>query len=497
MPVRTIPISDFSGGLNVSDKEDTLYSSRSGLAYTPLAKDVLSIGKALYQRLGFARWLDTGHYHGRVVLLNDDWRGYGPVVFLVDDDVTTNVDQDQFSATRTAPSVPRTPRQPPVGNAYTFSILTPDNQSVNINYAAAITVTWTQRKGARRYLVRITDFDTGAEAHYKADAPPVTVTQSPTSAVYYQVPAGTLEASKTYLLKVWAILKETWDGGIDQMEQATNNRTFTTKLRAPTNLAPVGEIATLTPTFTCDAVAKAVRYKVKIYDATGTTVLHTSIPLLLPSYPLGPGVLTDYATKQWSVTAYPDAACTAAYGVESEKVRIYKIELDDTLADATEGTAYTGTVAATGGTGPYTYAVTSGTLPAGLSLSSGGSITGTPTTAATSDFTVTATDANGDTGSRAYSVMASNVLGNYAYTQTGTRYGNIPRSEDLTWNAGIGAWGSTTMGSANLQWTGSQWRWRFIWDNLGQYIEVYRADANGPQNFTDPWGNVVTVTKNP
>jgi hypothetical protein len=83
------------------------------------------------------------------------------------------------------------------------------------------------------------------------------------------------------------------------------------------------------------------------------------------------------------------------------------ITLDDTLADGTVGAAYTGAVAATGGTGPYTYAVTSGTLPAGLTLASNGAVTGTPTTAATSAFTVTATDTNGDTGSRAYSVTVA------------------------------------------------------------------------------------------
>jgi hypothetical protein len=46
-------------------------------------------------------------------------------------------------------------------------------------------------------------------------------------------------------------------------------------------------------------------------------------------------------------------------------------------------------------------------LPAGLTLASNGAVTGTPTTAATSAFTVTATDANGDTGSRAYSVTVA------------------------------------------------------------------------------------------
>ncbi|MBV7537867.1 putative Ig domain-containing protein [Duganella sp. sic0402] len=47
---------------------------------------------------------------------------------------------------------------------------------------------------------------------------------------------------------------------------------------------------------------------------------------------------------------------------------------------------------ASGGMGPYTYAVTSGTLPAGLTLSTGGLLAGTPTTAGMYSFSVTATD---------------------------------------------------------------------------------------------------------
>lgn len=47
------------------------------------------------------------------------------------------------------------------------------------------------------------------------------------------------------------------------------------------------------------------------------------------------------------------------------------------------------------GTAPITWAVTAGTLPAGLSLSSGGTISGTPTTAAGYSFTVTATNSVG------------------------------------------------------------------------------------------------------
>src|SRR5258708_33735849 len=51
---------------------------------------------------------------------------------------------------------------------------------------------------------------------------------------------------------------------------------------------------------------------------------------------------------------------------------------------------------ATGGAAPSTLAVTSGSLPAGLSLS-GNQISGVPTAAATSGFTLTVTDSAGKT----------------------------------------------------------------------------------------------------
>src|SRR5581483_9364689 len=64
------------------------------------------------------------------------------------------------------------------------------------------------------------------------------------------------------------------------------------------------------------------------------------------------------------------------------------------LPSVQEGTAYNVTVAATGGTAPYTWALSSGSLPAGLTLSSAGVITGTPTASGTSSFAITATDSS-------------------------------------------------------------------------------------------------------
>ena len=63
------------------------------------------------------------------------------------------------------------------------------------------------------------------------------------------------------------------------------------------------------------------------------------------------------------------------------------------LPTAQPGTAYSQTLNATGGTSPYTWTLVSA-LPAGLSLSPGGQISGTPTTAGVTNFTVRATDSS-------------------------------------------------------------------------------------------------------
>ena len=70
-------------------------------------------------------------------------------------------------------------------------------------------------------------------------------------------------------------------------------------------------------------------------------------------------------------------------------------------------TAYSETVSATGGETPYSWSVISGSLPSGLDLgSSTGVISGTPTSAGTSNFTVQVTDSQGtpDTDTQALSI---------------------------------------------------------------------------------------------
>jgi YVTN family beta-propeller protein len=75
------------------------------------------------------------------------------------------------------------------------------------------------------------------------------------------------------------------------------------------------------------------------------------------------------------------------------------------LSDSIQGSAYSRTITAGGGTAPYTYLVTSGSLPVGLTLSTTGVISGTPNAAGIFNFVVTATDANGCAGTMAYTLL--------------------------------------------------------------------------------------------
>jgi hypothetical protein len=80
------------------------------------------------------------------------------------------------------------------------------------------------------------------------------------------------------------------------------------------------------------------------------------------------------------------------------------------LPTGTIGTSYSQTFAVSGGTTPFTWSATSGTLPAGLTLSSAGVLSGTPTTAGTSNFTIKVADAAGGSASKAFSLNINTSL---------------------------------------------------------------------------------------
>ncbi|MGE0101487.1 MAG: putative Ig domain-containing protein [Blastocatellales bacterium] len=116
------------------------------------------------------------------------------------------------------------------------------------------------------------------------------------------------------------------------------------------------------------------------------------------------GTPTSAGAFNFTVTAADANGCT---GARSYTVNITcpTITLNPvTLPGGTAGTGYNHALTAGGGTAPYSFSVTAGSLPGGLTLTSGGTLSGTPTSAGAFNFTVTAADANGCTGTRSYTV---------------------------------------------------------------------------------------------
>lgn len=109
------------------------------------------------------------------------------------------------------------------------------------------------------------------------------------------------------------------------------------------------------------------------------------------------------------------------------------------LAKGVVGTAYSQTLAASGGKGGYGFSAPSTDLPKGLVLDAGGTLSGTPTQVGSYNFTVTATDSLGFAGAHSYTVAitdsaTSGITPNtLAEATAGTLY-----SQAFTASGGIG-----------------------------------------------------------
>ncbi|MGA8150920.1 MAG: putative Ig domain-containing protein [Terriglobales bacterium] len=101
----------------------------------------------------------------------------------------------------------------------------------------------------------------------------------------------------------------------------------------------------------------------------------------------------------------------------------------NSLPEGTVGVAYNQTLQATSGAPPYKWSRTTGSLPAGLSLGTNGAISGVPTAAGTSSFTVQVLDSTTPTPQTATTSLSitinpstasnSRLNGNYAFLVSG------------------------------------------------------------------------------
>jgi hypothetical protein len=101
----------------------------------------------------------------------------------------------------------------------------------------------------------------------------------------------------------------------------------------------------------------------------------------------GTTLFTVRVTDSAGVPDTADLACSLTVQPAAAGVSV----VNTVLTGGTVGVAYTATLTATGGTGPYTFQHVSG-KPTWMTIASNGSITGTPDAAAVSSIIVTATD---------------------------------------------------------------------------------------------------------
>ncbi|WP_202920290.1 Ig-like domain-containing protein [Urbifossiella limnaea] len=123
----------------------------------------------------------------------------------------------------------------------------------------------------------------------------------------------------------------------------------------------------------------------------------------------GAGALTGTPTLSGTYTFTVQA--TDAFGSTGTRPYTLVVPLvlsPASLPDGTLGVVYSQAVTVAGGVAPYLFSVSAGALPDGLTLdTNSGTITGTPSVANTFNFTITATNGAGRSGSRSYSVVVA------------------------------------------------------------------------------------------
>ena len=149
----------------------------------------------------------------------------------------------------------------------------------------------------------------------------------------------------------------------------------------------------------------------RIYSSDGSSLIRIisgTTHTVTGSFSLGTGVVPS------SVMAV-DAAKNRLYVIGTSNSVNYLYIVDDgsnvalaitstTLPAGVVNQAYAASLSASGGTAPYSWSLASGTLPTGLAVNTNGALQGTPTTAATFNFSIRATDSLSQSATQSFSV---------------------------------------------------------------------------------------------
>lgn len=225
-------------------------------------------------------------------------------------------------------------------------------------------------------------------------------------------PGSGLLSGSTFVVGDFAFTVTATDTGTSGASAPfTVTQGYTLRVTPPTLQITPGSLpgATVATSYTATLAASggAAPYSFTVTGGALPTGLNLSPAGVISGTPSAGGTFTFTVTASDSGPAPGPFTVSRAYTLEVAAPVV--VLPSTTLPAGQRGSAYSATLnPATGGTAPYTYAVTSGALPAGLALSSGGSLTGTPTVFGNFSFAVTATDSS--TGNGPYTATQSYTL---------------------------------------------------------------------------------------
>ena len=247
---------------------------------------------------------------------------------------------------------------------------------------------------------------------------PAGLTLSPTGAITGTPTAGgntTLTFSATDSSSTPATVSATFTLPVNALKLAI------TTTSVPNGVAGKGYSVTLAQT------GGIAPYTWTLASGTLPTGLTLSTAGVLSGTPGVAGIFS-FAVKVTDTEATPQTA------TQSYTITVYTV-LAITTASLPNGSvknAYSSTLATSGGTQPFTYSLASGALPAGLTLSAAGVISGTPTTAGASTFTVQVTDASSPVQTATATYTLTIVLSTLAITTTTLPQGTVTAAYSAT-----------------------------------------------------------------